>query len=182
LLADFEISGVEYSFDDAVWEEAVRLAEAEVAKANERVAARCLKLGIPKDFAPKLNCYWGSRGENAAKERRDELRKLAITRIDAMEKAAIVRIELESLNGQTEIATHGITSVPVPSIESLMPSLSYEEVAGNSKPPIVEQLVSPGALRQRRFRERHRNAQVTSRNSDGKTPAIEEGQGRGLSR
>jgi hypothetical protein len=52
----------------------------------------------------------GQPGRNAAKERRDELRKLAITRIDAMEKAAIVRIELESLNGQTEIATHGITS------------------------------------------------------------------------
>ena len=35
-----------------------------------------------------------------------------------------------------------------------MPGLSYSEVSGETQPPIVEQLISPNALRQRRFRER----------------------------
>jgi hypothetical protein len=47
-----------------------------------------------------------------------------------------------------------------------MPALSYEEVAGEADPPIVEQLISPNALRQRRWRERNAvTSRVTSRNS-----------------
>ncbi len=45
-----------------------------------------------------------------------------------------------------------------------MPALSYEELSGEADPPVVEQLVSPNALRQRRFRQRHqalRDAPVT---------------------
>ena len=46
-----------------------------------------------------------------------------------------------------------------------MPALSYAEIAGEAEPPIAEQLVSPNALRQQRYRERQkalRNASVTS--------------------
>jgi len=81
---------------------------------------------------------------------------------------------------QTEIATHGLTSSTaktfldrLPSIERLMPALSYAEIAGEADPPVVEQLVSPNAIRQRRFREKQaalRNAsealQAPSRNGD----------------
>ena len=35
-----------------------------------------------------------------------------------------------------------------------MPELSYQELAGETDPPIVEQLLTPNALRQRRYRER----------------------------
>ncbi len=45
-----------------------------------------------------------------------------------------------------------------------MPALDYEALAGEADPPIVEQIISPNALRQRRFRERQktlRNADVT---------------------
>jgi hypothetical protein len=58
-----------------------------------------------------------------------------------------------------------------------MPKLSFEEVAGKVEPPIAEQLTSPGALRQRRFRERHRNVTGPLRNAsdgDGATKAEEE--------
>ena len=37
-----------------------------------------------------------------------------------------------------------------------MPALSYRELAGEAHPPIVEQLIAPNALRQRRFRERQK--------------------------
>ncbi len=37
----------------------------------------------------------------------------------------------------------------LPTIESLIPSLSCREIAGEAEPPIVEQLITPNALRQR---------------------------------
>ena len=49
-----------------------------------------------------------------------------------------------------------------------MPALSYRELAGEADPPIVEQLIAPNALRQRRFRERQkalRNGNVTVENT-----------------
>jgi hypothetical protein len=55
-----------------------------------------------------------------------------------------------------------------------MPRLSFAEIAGEAEPPVAEQLVSPNALRQRRFREKQalrRNGtealQAPSRNADG---------------
>jgi hypothetical protein len=45
-----------------------------------------------------------------------------------------------------------------------MPRLIYSEVSGETEPPIIEPLVSPNTLRQRRFRERQaalRNASQT---------------------
>jgi hypothetical protein len=164
LLADFENQmGSTYSFDqDEVWANATEVAEREVAKAQDRIAARCAKLGIPERFAPRLDVHWYSRGENAVKERRTELRKMAVTRIEAIEREAIVKIEMASVTAQTEIAVSGLTSnaarqfiEKLPSIETLMPALSLASLAGAADPPIAEQLVSPGALRQRRFRERH---------------------------
>jgi hypothetical protein len=182
LLADFENQmGSTYSFDqDEVWSNATEVAEREAAKAQNRIAARCAKLGIPERFAPRLDVHWYSRGENAVKERRTELRKMAVTRIEAIEREAIVKIEMASVTAQTEIAVSGLTSNAarqfvenLPSIETLMPALSLASLAGAADPPIAEQLVSPGALRQRRFRERQalRDAAEAlphpSRNGDG---------------
>jgi hypothetical protein len=188
MLAEFENQlAARYKFDDdEVWAEAKRVANAEVEKANARIAARCAELSIPKDFAPSLDSHWYGRGENAAKERRAELRKVAVSRIAAIEQAAIVQIELGSVRAQTEIATHGLTSQAarafieqLPSIETLMKPLDFGAIAGGADPPVVEQLLSPGALRQRRFRERHpklkgRVTPVTLP-SPGVTPPVHDG-------
>ncbi len=175
LLADFENTmAAEFSFDDdAVWAEAAKAAQAEVAKAQRRVAARCRELGIPEKFAPNLGLTWRNRGyDNALKERRDELRRVAKSRIDALEKEALVHIEQASVEAQTDLAIAGLTSeaaqdffTRLPSIESLMPALSYEEIAGEADPPVIEQLLTPNALRQQRFRERKKalhNAQTVT--------------------
>ena len=118
-----------------------------------------------------------------------ELRKMATTRIAAIEDA-IVEIERGSVEAQTRIAMSGLTSDAarafldsLPKLETLMPKLSFEAIAGDgeAKPPIAEQLTSPGALRQRRYRERHaalRDAKMASRNAsngDGATPPDEGG-------
>jgi hypothetical protein len=90
-----------------------------------------------------------------------ETARLAQTKVPAIERKAIVEIEMSCLQAQTEIAVAGLTSEAargfvdrLPRIETLMPRLSFAEVAGEADPPIAEQLVSPNALRQRRFRER----------------------------
>jgi hypothetical protein len=177
LLADFENQmGSEYAFDcDEVWERAVKTVEPLVRKAKAQIAARSQELGIPPMFAPDLELGWRHRNyRSATKERQQELRTMATTRIAAIEAKAIVEIEIRSVAAQTEIATQGLTSSTaktfldrLPSIEKLMPALSYAEIAGEADPPVVEQLVSPNALRQRRYRERHRNAAITHRNADG---------------
>jgi hypothetical protein len=157
LLADFENQmAAQYTFDDdAVWAEAARLAEVEVRKAQEKIAERCNQLGIPKQFAPGLDLKWRHRGyDNMLKSRREELRRVAKTQIAAMEQKAIVRIEQDSLEAQTQLAIAGLTSdaarafiEKLPTVETLMPALSYQDMAGESDPPIVEQILTPGAYR-----------------------------------
>jgi hypothetical protein len=165
LIADFENQmGQEFSFDqDEVWERATKIAQAALAKANEQIAARCHEIGIPKRFAPGLHLSWYGRRENATKQRRDELRKMAETRIEAIQRKAVTEIELSCLAAQEQIALSGLTTEAarqfveaLPKIEALMPRLTFADVAGEAEPPVAEQLVSPNALRQRRYRERQK--------------------------
>jgi hypothetical protein len=184
LIADFENQmGQEYSFDqDEVWEQAEKLAEREVEKAQKQVAARCRELGIPDQFAPSLGLAWHARGYgNTVAKRRAELRTMAVTQIASIEAKAITAIGMSCLEAQTQIALAGLTSdaarsflEKLPSIKALMPALSFAEIAGEAKPPVAEQLISSNALRQKRYRERlatlRRNVtealQVPSRNAD----------------
>jgi hypothetical protein len=187
VLADFENQmGQEFSFDqDEVWAEASRLAEAAVSKAKEQIKARCREIGIPDRFAPRLSLTWCNRGYgNLIKERREELRKMAVTAIEAQEQKAKTQIELSCLDAQEKLALAGLTSdaargfiEALPSIADLMPRLSFAEVAGESQPPVAERLLSSNAFRQQRHRERQkalRNAteplQVTDRNGGERAP------------
>jgi hypothetical protein len=164
LLADFENQmGQTYAFDqDEIWKQATEAAEREVTKAQKLIAARCAELGIPKQFAPGLELAWRHRGyHNRIAERRAELRKMATTQIEAIERKAITDIEMNCLGAQEQLAIAGVTSEAargfiesLPSVETLMPRLSFAEVAGEADPPVAEQLVSSNALRQRKFRER----------------------------
>jgi hypothetical protein len=174
LLADFENQmGSEFNFDDdATWAQAYKEAEIEVAKAQKIIAKRCHELGIPDRFAPNLEIKWRARGyDNLVDKRKAELRRMATTRIEAIEQKAVADIELNCLKAQEQIAFSGLTSdaargfiEALPSIDTLMPALSYSEIAGEADPPIVEQLVSSNALRQQRYRQRQalrRNTTVT---------------------
>jgi hypothetical protein len=187
LLADFENQiAAQYRFDDdAIWAAAAKEAEREVDKAQTRIAERCVELGIPRQFAPGLLLNWRHRGyDNAVGKRRDELRKVAKAQIEALERKAIVEIQRGSIEAQTELALAGLTSAAarvfverLPTVESLMPALSYAELAGEAEPPIVEQLLTPNALRQRRYRDRQRalrDGEVTQRLPLGDGAALEQ--------
>ena len=78
---------------------------------------------------------WYGRGENAVKERRAELRRVAKTRIEAIEQAALVKIEMASVEAQTKVTASGLTSEGalaffehMPQVEELMPALEFSSV------------------------------------------------------
>jgi hypothetical protein len=180
LLADFENQmGSEYAFNqDATWEEAAQTAKREVKKAQAQVAARCRELGIPDRFAPSLSLVWCHRGyDNLIDRRKAELRRMAQKQIAAIESRATVEIETSCLDAQTKLAIASCTSDAakafvdsLPSVETLMRPLSFAAIAGEADPPIAEQLITPNALRQRRFRERQqalRDAPSGVTNADG---------------
>lgn len=137
LLADFEPQmAAQYSFDDReVWAQATRRGQEIVDDSNKRIAAECAALGIPSQFAPKLIFGWLGRGENAIASRRAELRRVAQTRIEAIEKRAIVQISHEALNASTEVVGMGLVSEAATKflnelapLERLMPPLDFQSI------------------------------------------------------
>ena len=110
--ADFEqkLAAV-YSWDqDEIWRAATEEAQKVIADCQAKIAARCAKLGIPKSFAPAIGMSWSGRGENALNARRVELRRVAKTSIEAMMKAAITKIEKQSLELRTQVVALGLLS------------------------------------------------------------------------
>ena len=105
LFAEFDRQMAQtYSFDqDETWRAAKRQAEEAVALAQRDIAQRCAELGIPVQFAPGLQLAWHGRGENAFKQRREELRRVARSRIAAIETQAKLQIAQEALRAKTEL-------------------------------------------------------------------------------
>lgn len=111
-MADFEqkLAAI-YSFDqDEVWKAATEEAQRVVAEAQEKIARRCVEMGIPKTFAPGIEISWRGRGENALAMRRTELRRVAKASIEAMTRAAITKIEKQSLDLRTQVVAMGLLS------------------------------------------------------------------------
>lgn len=137
MLAEFEqqIARI-HGFDkNEIWNAAVKAAIEAARKANDLIAEQADRLGIPKEFHPRLNFSWASRGENEYQSRRTELRKVAKAEIEAIEKTARVQIETESVAAQTEVIANGLSSEAalaflnkLPPIESMMPALSAEAI------------------------------------------------------
>jgi hypothetical protein len=80
-----------------------------------------------------LHLAWYSRGENASKERRAELRRVADAKIDELEMQARVKIERMSCTAQTEIISTGLSDTAklfldkLPSVEVLMPAFDIKQ-------------------------------------------------------
>ncbi len=137
LIADFEkqISAVFSYDDDETWGKAYSAAEHAVNEAKAVVAQRCRELGIPAEFAPDLSLGWYGRGENAVNQRRTELRRVAKTKIDALEARAKTEIERVSVEQQTALISDGLTSeaaqaflAQMPTAENLMPMIDIEQI------------------------------------------------------
>jgi predicted component of type VI protein secretion system len=139
LLADFEqqLASVYHYDQQEIWAKAFSAAKAAAQDAVTTIASHCEALGIPAQFAPSLELYWTGRGQNAVAQRRDELRRVAKTRIAAIEKEACVKIELHSVDMQTRIIAFGLTSAAateflksMPAVDALMPTLEFAKIQG----------------------------------------------------
>jgi hypothetical protein len=158
-LAEFEsrVAAIYKPSDDPVWNELYTSAHTAVTDAQTRLAERCRELGIPEDWAPELNLGWWGHGENAAAQRRAELRRVAKTRIDADAKAAKVEIEKRSLAVQEELIAGGLESgeakaflETMPTATQLMPSVSVAEIEAAATAERKQELEGRGH-RARRF-------------------------------
>lgn len=137
LRADFERQmDRDFSYDEnAIWKAAAEAANAAVEDAKAKVAAECERLGIPREFAPTLNCNWYGQGQNASRARRAELRRMAARTIEAAEKSARTVIETKSIETQERLMAGGLTSAEaqrflesMPTADALMPQLALVEV------------------------------------------------------
>jgi hypothetical protein len=141
MLADFERHlGTIFRYDcNEVWKAATEAAYKAIDKANEEIKQESEKLGIPEEFAPSFSLGYGGgwlgRGENAVKARRDELRKMAVARILALETKAKAQIEAASVELQTQIVSAGLTSeaalefmARLPSVKDLMQPIAAVEI------------------------------------------------------
>jgi hypothetical protein len=142
MIADVEEQlSATYEFDDAVWAEITREAKAAVDSADAKIAAICQELGVPPKFRPELQIRWYSRGENAVRERRAELRQLAEKRIEAAGQAAKLAIserevetigELYAARFETDEARELVERMPTPA--ELMPTISIGELGAEQRP------------------------------------------------
>lgn len=111
LLADLEEQlSAKFPANDPRWATVTSEAQKAVAQANDVIRGICQDEGVPLEFAPSLNLSWYSRGENAAAERRAELRALGQRKIDASAKYAKVEIDRVELDVCTAIIADGLRS------------------------------------------------------------------------
>ncbi len=90
-----------------------------------------------KPFRPSISIGWSGRGENAVKARQVELRRVANTRIAALEAEAVTRIETKALEASTRLLATGLTTEAateflesLPKVDDMMPALEVSEVQG----------------------------------------------------
>lgn len=136
LLADVEAQlAATYRIDDDAWADVTAAAQQAVAEADAALSERCRQLGIREEFRPAIAVSWHYRGENAARDRRAELRKVAQTRIAAEGKAAKHTIDTAALQRREMLAAGALESpealefmASMPTATELMPALDVAEL------------------------------------------------------
>lgn len=126
----------QFDAHNAMWAEAVTIAEEAAAKANAHIRAVCADLGIPGKDAPQLGLSWQSRSPSYSdKTRRAELQKLAEARLAALTKTAKTAIQSAALNTEEQLILGGLQSsearelfASMPTVEELMPALSLDDL------------------------------------------------------
>jgi hypothetical protein len=120
---------------DEVWERLNNAADEFEATINVQIAQRSRELGIPAEFAPRRYSGWMGRHENAGKDRRTELTKVAYRRIESDEKAAKAAIDAASADIQVRLLADGLETAAakaflesMPAPEQLMPVVTVAEI------------------------------------------------------
>jgi hypothetical protein len=139
LRADFEKQlDRHYHYDEEpVWAEAHAAAEHAVKQAQASVAQRCVELGIPEQFRPRITMHWYDRGRNALKSERAEMRKVGFAAIAALERRTRTEIDRAALQLETELVSGTLTSdaghaflARLPQARRLMAPIDVKALAG----------------------------------------------------
>jgi hypothetical protein len=173
----------EFDAHDALWRDAVVVAEEAAAKANTQIRVACADLGIPPAEAPQLELGWRARGPSYSdKSRRAELRKLAESRLTALTKTAKAAINDRVLEVETELIAGNLKSseareflAKMPTAETLMPPLQLEDLGVvRWQPPedAAAQLTTPLTPADRRRRRIRRAIEANPGVSDRKIAEI----------
>jgi hypothetical protein len=137
LLAEVEDTlNAEFSARDELWVDAISLAEAAVCATNDKIREECAVLGIPAADAPHVNlAYYSRTAKFSDPQRRNELRKLAQTRLTALSETAKASIDARALEVETTLTAGGLESgeakaflEAMPTVEELMPTLSLGDL------------------------------------------------------
>jgi hypothetical protein len=143
LLADFErkIAAIYKPSDHPVWQKAHADAANAVAVAREKIEATFKDLGIPEDWAPDLSLGWHGRGENAARERRAELRRVAQSEAEKRCLVAQAEIKRRTVEMETRIVAASLSSAAaqtllteMPTPAQLMPELDLQAIEDINPP------------------------------------------------
>jgi vacuolar-type H+-ATPase subunit H len=138
-----------YKYDqDEVWKKATEEAMQVVKSAQERIDARCVKVGIPKDMSPQLELSWEGRGQMRTSSRRAELTRVAKSEVEAMLAAAKTSIQKQSLDLRTQVVGMGLmTPAAKLFLESLAPveEAMHELDFGRVETKMLEQRKRRGA-------------------------------------
>jgi hypothetical protein len=126
----------EYNAHDALWADAVAIAEGYAAKANAQIQVRCAELGVPPAQAPGLELGWRRRSAQFSdQDRRSEVRKLAEARLDALTQNAKTAIRASALDVEEQLILGGLESAEakeflaaLPTVVQLMPPLAIEDL------------------------------------------------------
>ena len=100
-------------------------------KANAQIRAQCADMGIPPEHAPQLIGHWVQRSmQFGERKRRVELQKFA--RVTALTKTAIqnatLKMEEELVFGGLESNEAKAVVAQLPTVEQLMPSLTFDDL------------------------------------------------------
>jgi hypothetical protein len=109
LLADLEsqLAKIYHYDEDATWEAVTKDTAAFVEQGQAKIAERCAELGIPKEFAPSISFSWSGRGENAVKERRNEIRRVGQAKVEEQVRSAYNATERAQLNAMQQVIEAG---------------------------------------------------------------------------
>jgi hypothetical protein len=136
VLANIEAQlAAQYPADHAAWADVTDHARRVIAEADTQIAQRCRELGIPERFRPSIHCSWYNRGENAMKDRRAELRRVAQTELAARVKAAKNTVDRRTADLLTQLAAGMLESSQakdflnaMPSVDDLMPPITLDDL------------------------------------------------------
>jgi hypothetical protein len=139
VLSDFEkeLDAKYYPGDDETWAEAYERGRQVEREIKAIIAPISKKKNIRPEFAPDYDAYWSRRGENESKERRAELKRLAVAEIDAQRKALRASVASAALEARTQLMLDGDLSDAVKDwIRSLPP---VDDVLRPLKLTVMEQ-------------------------------------------